>query len=202
MSVTEQSVLAAMSTVMDPELNQDLVKLGMVKDLKIEGTAVSLKIELTTPACPLKDKIQKDAEAALRTVPGIGTIKIAFGAQVRSAPAGTSNEALLPGVKNVILVGAGKGGVGKSTVALNLACALARHGAKVGLLDADFYGPSIPVMTGIDKRPVARDGKLDPLQAHGISVMSIGFLIEPDQALVWRGPPSWCATSTGASSTT
>jgi ATP-binding protein involved in chromosome partitioning len=189
MSVNEQAVLTAMSTVMDPELNQDLVKLGMVKDLKITGSDVSLKIELTTPACPLKDKIQKDAEAALRTVPGIGTFKIDWGARVRAAPQGTSKDVMLPGVKNVILVGAGKGGVGKSTVALNLACALARHGAKVGLLDADFYGPSIPVMTGLNKKPASKDGKtLDPLEAHGLKLMSIGFLIEPDQALVWRGP--------------
>ena len=189
MSVNEQAVLAALSRVNDPELNQDLVKLGMVKDLRVDGANVSMKIELTTPACPMKDKIQKDVDAALKAVPGIGNIKVDWGAKVRAAPPGTSKEALLPGVKNVILVGAGKGGVGKSTVALNLACALAKHGAKVGLLDADFYGPSIPVMTGINKKPTSKDGKtLDPLQAHGITVMSIGFLIEPDQALVWRGP--------------
>jgi ATP-binding protein involved in chromosome partitioning len=189
MSVNEQAVMTAMSKVMDPELNQDLVKLGMVKELKIDGANVSLKIELTTPACPLKDKIQKDAEAALKTVPGIGAIQINWGARVRAAPAGSATETMLPGVKNVILVGAGKGGVGKSTVALNLAVALSKHGAKVGLLDADFYGPSIPVMTGVNKKPVSHDGKkLEPIEAHGIVVMSIGFLIEPDQALVWRGP--------------
>ena len=189
MSVQERDVLAALATVIDPELHVDVVKAGMIKDLKVDGNNVSLKVELTTPACPMKDKIQKDTEAALKGVPGIGEFTINWGAKVRAAPMGASKDTLLPGVKNVVLVGAGKGGVGKSTVAVNLACALAKHGAQVGLLDADFYGPSIPIMTGIRKKPVSRDGKrLEPLEAHGLKVMSIGFLIEPDQALVWRGP--------------
>ncbi|HEY0880152.1 MAG TPA: Mrp/NBP35 family ATP-binding protein [Archangium sp.] len=187
MSVQERDVLAAMSTVMDPDLNQNLVQAGMVKDLRIEGGSVKLRIELTTPACPLKDKIKADAEAALKKVAGVQSLAIEMTAQVRAKP--TSKDQLLPQVKNVLLVGAGKGGVGKSTVALNLACALARHGATVGLLDADFYGPSVPVMTGVNKRPVSRDGKvLEPIDVHGIKVMSIGFLIEADQALIWRGP--------------
>ncbi len=189
MSVQERDVFAAMSTVMDPDLNQDIVTAGMVKDLKIDGGKVSLRIELTTPACPLKEKIKGDAEAALKQVAGVETFEIAMSARVRAQPAGGGKDQLLPGVKNVVLVGAGKGGVGKSTVALNLACALARHGATVGLLDADFYGPSIPVMTGLKRQPVSKDGKvLEPLEAHGIKVMSIGFLIEADQALIWRGP--------------
>jgi ATP-binding protein involved in chromosome partitioning len=187
MSVHERDVLAAMSTVMDPDLNQDIVKAGMVKDLRIEGGHVALRIELTTPACPLKEKIKGDAEAALKAVPGVEKFEISMSARVRSQP--PSKGQLLPLVKNVVLVGAGKGGVGKSTVALNLACALARHGSTVGLLDADFYGPSVPVMTGLKKRPVSRDGTLlEPLEAHGIKVMSIGFMIEADQALIWRGP--------------
>lgn len=187
MSVQERDVLAAMSTVMDPDLNQDIVKAGMVKDLRIDGGKVSLKIELTTPACPMKEKIKGDAEAALKKL-GV-EFNITMSAQVRRQPSGAAKDALLPGVKNVVLVGAGKGGVGKSTVALNLACALARHGAQVGLLDADFYGPSVPVMTGVKRQPVSRDGKiLEPIEAHGIKVMSIGFLIEADQALIWRGP--------------
>ncbi len=189
MSLNESDVLSAMSKVMDPELHQDLVKLGMVKDIRITGNQVKFKIELTTPACPLKGKIQADSEAALKGA-GINDFDIEWGARVRPAPAGMANkDGMLPGVKNVILVGAGKGGVGKSTVSVNLAVALARCGAKVGLLDADFYGPSIPLMTGITKKPVSRDGKkLDVLEAHGISVMSIGFLVEADQALIWRGP--------------
>jgi ATP-binding protein involved in chromosome partitioning len=188
MSVQESDILRALSTVMDPDLNQDVVKAGMVKNLRIEGAKVSLTIELTTPACPMKEKIRTDAETALKAISGLGELKLDMTAKTRGAPK-TNLTSLLPGVKNVVLVGAGKGGVGKSTVALNLACALARHGAQVGLLDADFYGPSIPVMTGIKRKPVSRDDKtLEPLEAHGIKVMSIGFLIEPDQALIWRGP--------------
>ncbi|MFZ5440872.1 MAG: Mrp/NBP35 family ATP-binding protein [Myxococcota bacterium] len=187
MSVQERDVLAAMSTVMDPDLNQDLVTAGMVKDLQIDGGKVKFRIELTTPACPLKDKLKADAEAAVKKIAGVQALEIEMTSRVR--PANTAKDQLLPHVKNVVLVGAGKGGVGKSTVALNLACALARHGASVGLLDADFYGPSVPVMTGIKKKPVSRDGKnLEPLEAHGLKVMSIGFLIEADQALIWRGP--------------
>ncbi|MBU8894721.1 iron-sulfur cluster carrier protein ApbC [Corallococcus sp. M34] len=189
MSVSESDILTAMSKVMDPELHVDLVKAGMVKDVRVAGDSVKLKIELTTPACPMKGKIQADAEAALKAVPGLKSFDIEWGAQVRSV-AGGSGNAMLPKVKNIILVGAGKGGVGKSTVAVNLATALAQHGAKVGLLDADFYGPSVPLMTGLsDKRPVSPDGKsLEPLTAHGLKVMSIGFLVEADQALIWRGP--------------
>jgi ATP-binding protein involved in chromosome partitioning len=189
-SVSEAAILAAMSKVMDPELHIDLVKAGMVKDIRVSGDSVKLKIELTTPACPLKGKIQADAEAALKAVPGLKSFDIEWGAQVRAAGGGMPAGGLLPKVKNIILVGAGKGGVGKSTVAVNLATALAQHGAKVGLLDADFYGPSVPLMTGLaDKKPVSPDGKsLDPLLAHGLKIMSIGFLVEADQALIWRGP--------------
>lgn len=192
MSVSERDILAAMSKVMDPELHIDLVKAGMVKDVRVEGDKAKLKIELTTPACPMKGKIQADAEAALKQVPGLKTFDIEWGAQVRSAPAGMGGpqgQALLPQVKNVILVGAGKGGVGKSTVSVNLAAALARDGATVGLLDADFYGPSIPLMTGITEKPTSPDGKtLLPMEKHGLKLMSIGFLVEAEQALIWRGP--------------
>lgn len=189
MTVQEVDILKALSKVMDPDLNTDIVKAGMIKDLRIDGQKVSLKIELTTPACPVKDEIHKNAERELRAVPNIGELKVEMTSRVRAAPVGASKDAMLPGVKNVVLVGAGKGGVGKSTVALNVAVALARHGATVGLLDADFHGPSIPVMTGIKRKPVSRDGKLlEPLEAHGLKVMSIGFLVEADQALIWRGP--------------
>lgn len=190
MTASRDAVLAALSTVKDPELNVDLVRAGMIKELEVDGGKVSFKVELTTPACPLKGKIEADVQEAMRTVKGISALDIRWGAQVRSAPPGMGKEQLLPGVKNVILVGAGKGGVGKSTVAVNLAVALGVYGAKVGLLDADIYGPSIPLMTGLmGKQPVSPDGrKLEPLSAHGIKVMSIGFLIPPDQALVWRGP--------------
>ncbi|HET6921881.1 MAG TPA: Mrp/NBP35 family ATP-binding protein [Anaeromyxobacteraceae bacterium] len=183
-----EAALAALKKVMDPELNRDLVSLGMVKDLTVSGEAVSLKVELTTPACPLKDRIGKDVDAALRGA-GAKRVEIAWGAQVRAAP-GASQGQLTPGVKNIVLVGAGKGGVGKSTVAINMAVGLSRLGARVGILDADIYGPSIPILTGLHStRPRSRDGKtLDPIDAHGLKVMSIGFLVDPDQALIWRGP--------------
>jgi len=182
-----QTALVALRTVNDPELRRDLVSLNMVKDLVADGTNVSLKIELTTPACPLKGTIQRDVEGALKAV-GFSEVRIAWGSQVRGAP-GVAEGGLTPGVKNIILVGAGKGGVGKSTVALNVAVGLARQGAKVGVLDADIYGPSMPILTGIDQKPFSKDGnKLEPFVAHGVKVMSIGFLIDPDQALIWRGP--------------
>lgn len=186
---TERDVLAALSRVNDPELHRDLVSLNMVQNIRIEGGAVKLRIDLTTPACPLKGKIQGDVEAAVKAIPGVTSVEVEFGAQVRAAHKQDKGVNFIPGVKNVVLVGAGKGGVGKSTVALNLATALHLEGAKVGLLDADFYGPSVPLMTGLDQRPSSKDGKtLEPLEAHGLKVMSIGFLVEPDQAMVWRGP--------------
>src|SRR5512142_2240100 len=187
MALDNEGALAALKKVLDPELRRDLVSLGMIKDLTVSGDTVRLKVELTTPACPLKDTIAKDVTAALQAA-GFRKVELSWGAQVRSAP-GVAQSQLTPGVKNIILVGAGKGGVGKSTVALNVAVGLASLGAKVGILDADIYGPSLPLLTGLDQRPTSRDGqKLDPLHAHGVEVMSIGFLIDPDQALIWRGP--------------
>jgi ATP-binding protein involved in chromosome partitioning len=187
MPLDNAAALEALKKVMDPELHRDVVSLGMVKDLAVEGETVRLKVELTTPACPLKDTIGKDVDQALRAA-GAKRVEISWGAQVRSAP-GVAQSQLTPGVKNIILVGAGKGGVGKSTVAVNVAVGLARLGAKVGILDADIYGPSIPILTGLTERPTSADGKrLEPLVAYGVKVMSIGFLIDPDQALIWRGP--------------
>jgi ATP-binding protein involved in chromosome partitioning len=187
MALDSKTALDALKKVLDPELRRDIVSLGMVKNLAVAGDTVSLQVELTTPACPLKETIARDVEAALRGV-GAGRVELTWGAQVRSAP-GVSQAALTPGVKNIVLVGAGKGGVGKSTVALNLAVGLSRMGAQVGVLDADIYGPSLPVMTGTTSRPTSKDGKrLEPIVAHGLKTMSIGYLIDPDQALVWRGP--------------
>jgi ATP-binding protein involved in chromosome partitioning len=187
MPLDKDTALAALKKVMDPELRRDLVSLGMVKDLAVDGETVRLKVELTTPACPLKDTIGNDVKAALQAA-GFARVELSWGAQVRAAP-GVSQSQLTPGVKNIILVGAGKGGVGKSTVALNLAVALSQLGAKVGILDADIYGPSLPVLTGLTERPTSRDGqRLEPLHAHGVATMSIGFLVDPEQALIWRGP--------------
>src|SRR6266508_3752487 len=184
MPLDNAAALDALRKVMDPELRRDLVSLGMVKDLAVEGESVRLKVELTTPACPLKEVIGKDVRSALE-VAGFKRVEVSWGAQVRGAP-GVAQSQLTPGVKNIILVGSGKGGVGKSTVAVNLAVSLARLGAKVGILDADIYGPSVPVLTGLSQRPTSKDGQR--LEPHGVKTMSIGFLVDPDQALIWRGP--------------
>ena len=182
---TKDAVLAALSTVMDPDLHKDLVSLNMIRELVIEGDTVSFSIYLTTPACPLKGKIEADARQAVEKVAGIKTINIKMDADV-------PNDGRLRGlvdapIRNAIAVGSGKGGVGKSTVAVNLAVALAKSGASVGLLDADIYGPNIPTMMGIEKLPPANKEKLMPAEAHGVKVMSMGFLVKPGQPLIWRG---------------
>ena len=190
MAVTEQQIIQALSTVNDPEIKRDLVSLGMIKDIKVEGGAVSFQVELTTPACPLKNTIREDCEKAVKAVEGVTDVTIEFGAKVRHNVAST-DENLIPGVKNVILVGSGKGGVGKSTVALNLACALVKQGASVGLMDADVYGPSIPTMlNAIHARPTMDHNreKIFPLEIEGLKVMSVGFMMEANTPVIWRGP--------------
>jgi ATP-binding protein involved in chromosome partitioning len=190
---TTESVLNALKKVQDPELHKDIVSLGMVKDLAVQNGKVSFTVELTTPACPLRERIEEDCKNALSAVDGVTDLDISFGAQVRGSKVGAGSTDLLPTVKNVVLVASGKGGVGKSTVAANLALALKRHGAAAGLLDADIYGPSIPMLMGVvqgetTKVPVNGGYKLGPPVAHGIPVMSIGFFLDPDQAVIWRGP--------------
>ncbi|HET7153248.1 MAG TPA: iron-sulfur cluster carrier protein ApbC [Candidatus Kapabacteria bacterium] len=190
---TEQEVLAALGTVMDPDLHRSVTSMGMIKDIDVNGNALSFTFELTTPACPLKDTLENDARKALKNaIPAIGDIKINWTSKV-IGQMDTRKEAVLPGVKNTIAVASGKGGVGKSTVAVNIAVALAKDGAKVGFIDADIYGPSAPLMFGLNRKQPAvinMDGakKLVPLDAHGVKVMSIGFLVDPDTAVVWRGP--------------
>jgi ATP-binding protein involved in chromosome partitioning len=164
----------------------------MVKNLVVNDGKVSFTVELTTPACPLRETIDADCRKALASVPGVTGLDIAFGAQVRGSKVGAGQTDLLPSVKNVVLVAAGKGGVGKSTVAANLAVALKMSGAATGLLDADIYGPSVPILMGVNqeptKVPVNGGFKLGPPIAHGIPIMSIGFFLETDQAVIWRGP--------------
>lgn len=189
--LTQDSVLNSLKLVNDPELHRDLVTLGMVKEVRIDGEDVRLTIELTTPACPMKETIERDIRNALTRI-GASNIEIQFTAQV-SAAAGSANRQVLPQVKNIIAVGAGKGGVGKSTIAVNLATALQRDGASVGLLDGDVYGPSVPTMLGVKgmvPQVVTINGvqKLVPLRVHGIHAMTIGLLVEPEKALIWRGP--------------
>jgi ATP-binding protein involved in chromosome partitioning len=185
--ITEAAVLAALRTVQEPELGGDLVTRNMVKDLAIDGTSVAFTIELTTPACPLKDEIETEVRKALTPV-GVDGLAITWGATVRRATP-RSAEQLVPGVKNVIAVASGKGGVGKSTVSVNLAVALARAGAAVGLLDADITGPNIPMMLGIDGQPTASENnKIIPLERHGVKAISIQFFVPEGQPIVWRGP--------------
>lgn len=185
MAITERAVMDALATVQDPELHQDLVSLGMIEHVGIDGDRVTVRVQLTTPACPMRAQIESDVRAALATVAGIGRVELSFGAQVR--PSATGN---MPGVKNVVAVGSGKGGVGKSTVAANLAASLALEGADVGLLDADIYGPSQAKMFGVEGRRLMADDdkRIIPLKNHGVKVISIANLVEDGQALTWRGP--------------
>ena len=191
-TLSEERVLEALRKVQDPELHRDIVSLGMVKNLAVAQGKVRFTVELTTPACPLRETIETDCKKALAQLGGISALEIEFGAQVRGSKAGAGQTDLLPTVKNVVLVAAGKGGVGKSTVAANLAVALKMHGAATGLLDADIYGPSVPIMMGVKGEPekleVGGAAKIKPAFAHGLPVMSIGFFLDPDQAVIWRGP--------------
>ena len=186
-ALTEQAINDALSHVQEPELGRDIISLGMVKDLVIRDRAVSLTIELTTPACPLKDEIETNVRAALVDI-GTESIEISWGAMVRRASAATA-EALLPGVKNIIAVVSGKGGVGKTSVSVNLAVALAQAGAAVGLLDADITGPNVPLMMGLEGQPVASaNNKISPLERYGVKTISIQFFVPEGQPIVWRGP--------------
>ena len=188
-------VLNALRTVQDPDLHKDLVTLNMIRDLEVmPDGSVSLRAVLTTPACPLKAKIESDIRAAVLAVPGVKEVRVKMDAEVKSNAKSTRGQAVtsIPGVAHIIAVSSGKGGVGKSTVAVNLACSLAREGARVGLMDADVYGPNIPTMMGVKEGPKLQEhperGEIFlPPSAHGIKVMSMGFLIEGDQPLVWRG---------------
>ncbi|MBP2672138.1 MAG: ATP-binding protein involved in chromosome partitioning [candidate division NC10 bacterium] len=187
--VTEQAVLQALSTVQDPEIHRDLVALNMVRDIRVEGANVSVEVVLTTPACPLRTQIERECRDAIERIPGIGRIDIRMGAKVAAARP-TAGPGGIPGVKNIVAIASGKGGVGKSTVSVNLAVALAEAGASVGLLDADEYGPSIPLMMGIHRMPeITEDQRIIPLEAHGVKLMSLGFVLPTASTpVIWRGP--------------
>jgi ATP-binding protein involved in chromosome partitioning len=180
-------ILRALSAVQEPELRNDLVSLDMVKDVRAQGDEVTFKLELTTPACPLKDKIVKECEDAVKALPGVKRVSVAVGHRVLSSrPPGERSD--LPGVKNVVAVYACKGGVGKSTVSSNLAAAWALDGCRVGLFDADIHGPNIPMMMGVTGNPSGEGKKLFPPSAHGVKLMSMGLMVDDASPMIWRGP--------------
>ncbi|HZO89619.1 MAG TPA: Mrp/NBP35 family ATP-binding protein [Chthonomonadaceae bacterium] len=189
-AVTQEQVLETLRVIQDPDLHRDIVTLGFVKDIKICDGNVAFKIELTTPACPVKDQLKAQAQEVVRRLPGVKQVQVEMTALVRGRE--RAPQELLPGVRHVIAVASGKGGVGKSTVSANLAVALAQTGAKVGLLDADVYGPTLPLMMGIRSKPLLEQTpegpKIIPIMAYGVKVISMGFFIEEGQAIVWRGP--------------
>lgn len=186
-TLTERDVLAALKGVKDPDLGRDLVDLKMIKDIRIGDGTVALTVNLTTPACPLKGKIEHDVRTALESrLPGQWTLNITMSAEVRGK--GIRETGDIPGVKNVIAVGSGKGGVGKSTMAAAIAYGLRSYGAAVGLMDADVYGPSIPHLVGATGRPMAHGDLVQPIESNGLKLMSMGFLLEPGRAVIMRGP--------------
>ena len=185
-SPTKDAVLAALGKVQEPELHQDLVSLGMVRDLIIDGGTVHFTVVLTTPACPLRGQIEKEARAAVEALPGVTKANVKLDSSVPND--GRMRGLVNTSIRNAVAIASGKGGVGKSTVSVNVAVALARQGAKVGLMDADIYGPNIPTMMGVLEMPTPRDDKLIPALAYNVKFMSMGFMVKPGQPLIWRGP--------------
>ena len=188
MAVEQQTVLNALTVVRDPDLNRDIVSLGFIKNLKIDGSRVSFTIELTTPACPVKDQLRDQARAAVMQVPGVSSVDVHMSAMVREAVGAEGGRQPIPGIKNVIAVGAGKGGVGKTTVAVNLALALAKCGSKVGIIDGDIYGPNVPIMLGMKSELITDGQKIIPAEKYGLQVISMGFMTKDDAPIIWRGP--------------
>jgi ATP-binding protein involved in chromosome partitioning len=187
-AICESSVLDALKVVTDPDLGRDIVSLGFVKNMAIQDGRVSFTIELTTPACPVKDQMRDQAQAAASQVAGVTSVEVEMTASVRSAAAADSGPTPIQGIKNIIAVGAGKGGVGKTTVAVNLAVALAHYGGRVGIIDGDVYGPNVPIMLGLDTQLTSEGKKIIPAEKYGIRVVSMGFLADSNAPIIWRGP--------------
>lgn len=186
MTPTKEAVLKALGTVQEPDLGQDLVTLNMIRNLEVNGDKVSFSVMLTTPACPLKGKIEADCRNALKTVEGVKSVDIKMDSDVPND--GRMRGLVNTPIRNAIAIGSGKGGVGKSTVSVNVAVALAKAGARVGLMDADIYGPNIPTMLGVEKLPPPNGPRIIPAEAHGLKMVSMGLLVKPGQPLIWRGP--------------
>ncbi|HUL78795.1 MAG TPA: Mrp/NBP35 family ATP-binding protein [Vicinamibacteria bacterium] len=187
MSVTKEQVLSALRAVQDPDLHKDIVTLGFVKEVEVRGGEVDFTVELTTPACPVKDEMKSQAEALVAALPGVSAARAKMTANVSTR--GGFGRQEIPGIRNIVAVGAGKGGVGKTTTAVNVAVGLARKGARVGLLDGDVYGPNVPQMLGCAQTPeVDGEKRIVPPEAQGIKVISMGMLVPPDQPIIWRGP--------------
>ena len=185
---TEQSVLDALSQIIDPDLKKDIVTLGFVRDLKIDNGNVSFRLVLTTPACPVREAFEVEARQLVKNIEGVTNVDVTMDAEVPKGR-GITNSVAITGVKNIVAVSSGKGGVGKSTVAVNLAVSLSLDGAKVGLMDADVYGPNVPLMLGIGHlQPQVFNNQLIPLEAHGLKVISMAFLVPPDKPMILRGP--------------
>jgi ATP-binding protein involved in chromosome partitioning len=187
-AIPEEAVLEALKAVRDPDLNRDIVSLKFVKNLKIDGGRIAFTIELTTPACPVKDQMRDQARAAVAAISGVTSVEIEMTAQVRSTATPEAGKAPVPGVKNIIAVGAGKGGVGKTTVAVNLAIALSQSGGRVAMIDGDIYGPNVPIMLGLQTQLTTDGEKIIPAEQYGIQLVSMAFLAADDAPVIWRGP--------------
>lgn len=185
-TVTDEQVLGVLKRVQDPDLRKDIVSLGFIRNLKIDAGKVSFDLNLTTPACPVKDQMRDEAVALVKGLPGVQGVEVKMTSEVRQAP--QLDKTSLTGVRNIVAVGSGKGGVGKSTIAVNIAAALAAEGARVGLLDGDIYGPTTPIMLGLEEQPKSIGNRMIPQQSAGVKFISMGLLVKSDQPLIWRGP--------------
>jgi len=183
---SEDQVLGVLKQVQDPDLRKDIVSLGFIRNLKIESGKVSFDLNLTTPACPVKDQMRDQAVALVKGLPGVENVEVKMTSEVRSMP--QLDKSSLKGVRNIVAVGSGKGGVGKSTIAVNISASLAAAGARVGLLDGDIYGPTTPIMLGLSLPPKSIGNRMIPQEVGGLKFISMGLLVKSDQPLIWRGP--------------
>ena len=188
-SVSEAQVLDALRPIIDPDFKKSIVDLGFIKNLKIDGTHVAFEIELTTPACPIKAEFEREGNERVQALEGVEEVAVTMTANTRQAASTVKEKVVLPGVRNLLAVASGKGGVGKSTVALNLALSLKQKGARVGLMDADVYGPSVPLLTGVNGQPATTSNqRIIPLEGYGLRLMSMGFFLDDNSPVIWRGP--------------